>query len=123
MATRREWLIEQGLVKPGSRGRLPRIAQEALDAALKDGKVFDVPTVAPVIPKAVARIKQQAAAIEKRVEKHAYSIVWGWDKVVKTAIAFDSCAGCGKPIKYCTHDLPVLPKWLDSEASFIKPGV
>jgi hypothetical protein len=43
MATKREFLVEKGLAKPG-RGRFSREAKDALAQAEKDGVVFDDPT-------------------------------------------------------------------------------
>jgi hypothetical protein len=49
MATRREWLIGQGLAVPG-RGKFSKKAHEALDRARLDGVVFDDETPATVEP-------------------------------------------------------------------------
>lgn len=43
MATKREWLVSQGLAKPG-RGRFSKAAVDALAAAEASGTVFDEPT-------------------------------------------------------------------------------
>lgn len=45
MATKREWLAERGLAKPGARGKFSKEAHEALDAAVASGVVFDEPVV------------------------------------------------------------------------------
>jgi CheY-like chemotaxis protein len=49
MATRREWLIGQGLAVPG-RGKFRKEAHEALDRARLAGIVFDDETPATVEP-------------------------------------------------------------------------
>lgn len=112
MPTKREYLVDLGLAQ--SRGKYSNVAKEALEAATKNGIVFDEPIVGPVVSKAVAKIKQTAAMIEERTEYRTNTVMYGWDKVVEAFIAFDTCATCTKHIKYCSHDLPHLPKWLES---------
>jgi|SRR5215217_204068 len=123
MPTKREYLIELGLCKEGSRGRFSGVAQEALSKALSDGIVFDEPTLTPTVPKAVAKIKQQAAVVAKQEKKREQTRIWGLDALgrVKVPICFDTCAGCNKPIAYCTHDEPKLPNWIKSKVYWKRP--
>lgn len=123
----RDWLIQQGLAKP-ARGRLPREAKLALIKAVADGMKFDdIKDDAIIkIPKP-ARTKQHAAPIEIRSKVRNNTAIWGIDKASKDGqqdiiISFDSCASCSRPIQYCTHDIPLLPSWLNSDTYMERPG-
>lgn len=70
MATRREYLIDLNLAKPG-RGRFSREAVEALTKAEAEGVVFDEPVVTP--RKAVATASVSDASDHGRPRKGASS--------------------------------------------------
>ena len=61
MPTKRDWLVERGLAKPG-RGKFSNAAKEALVKAKAEGVVFDddaKPTARPAAPKPAAEPKAE----------------------------------------------------------------
>ena len=58
MVTKREWLVQKGLAKPG-RGKFSKAAHDALAQAVKDGVVFDEPA-APVKSDKAVTVKRSA---------------------------------------------------------------
>jgi ferredoxin len=127
----REWLVQQGLTKPGSRGRLSIAAKTALEKAKSEGMTFDLvglPKADKIAKKHKPKTPRAALTIDMRSDKvRVESVAWGIDKSSKPGthdllIAFSHCAGCGKCISRCTHDAPLLPNWLGGgEALLIKP--
>jgi len=121
----RDYLVSLGLSKPKARGRLSFAAKEALQKALDDGMQFsdlvsNVQTITKVPTKQTAIVP--VVAIKTRENKVVYGIDRGQTSAQKDLIvAFDSCAGCGKAISYCKHELPILPKWINSNAYMERP--
>jgi hypothetical protein len=127
MQTKREFLVELGLAKPGARGRFSSAAKAALDKAIETGMTFAEVELATPVSKPV-KVKPQAKKIEGLVKQREQATVYGIDKAKKPGqkdlvIAFSSCDACCKPVQYCTHDVPKLPNWLSSEAYLVKPEV
>lgn len=141
---RREYAITLGLAKPG-RGKLSREAHAAINKAIAEGKVFSdaagsaTNTVANVRPVASdsgsgESACQPAPPVGKVVAQpipdlpvtHQQSTVWGIDDNGRSAlvIAFDSCAACGRAIKYCLHPVPILPNYMGGGPSLlVKPVI
>lgn len=129
----REWLIQQGLSKPGARGRLSAAAKAALEKAKAEGMTFD--SAAPVkadkvVKKQKTKTTRPALTFDFSSDKvRDESVAWGIDKpsapgAKSVLIAFSYCAGCGKCISRCTHDTPLLPDWLGGgEALLAKPDL
>lgn len=116
MLKKRDWLIKQGLVKPGARGRLSKQANDAVDKALREGMQFS-----DVALDSTEHITTAKPLPEQTVQ-HKQDAVWGIDRAGEPiVIAFCHCAACGKSIRYCTHTTPVLPKWIDSPTYMEKP--
>jgi hypothetical protein len=121
MPTKREYAVSLGLAKNG-RGKLSKAAHEAINKAIKDGMVFDdvsgtsvgqKPPTVPTPPKTES--KRVVAALPETKVYREQSTVYGIDSkpgFADLVIAFDDCAGCGKAVKYCSHETPLLPKWL-----------
>ena len=126
----RDWLIKQGLAKKG-RGRLSLAAKEALAKAMSEGMQFDDIRTAVAQPKeiVVARRKVQAEIVEtKPIRTRKESTIYVVDRASKVGqsdliIAFDICYGCNKPIGYCTHAIPKVPKWISSEEIYFEKPV
>lgn len=141
MVTRKEWLAERGLAKLG-RGKLSKEANAAIAEAVANGITFDdwdgngrvsrsnsnagnttrnkrsnkslaMGTGKSVLP-AEPKGKDIPFTLPTQTVKHHQSTVYGVDRVGRSeiVIAFQSCYGCNKAIKYCIHDVPQLPAWL-----------
>jgi hypothetical protein len=143
---KREWLVSKGLAKPG-RGKFSDKAKRALAKAEAEGMVFDDPKANKVAtvkrpkpePKVVVKVEPKPAPVKqvriatptvKRQLVRQQTMIFGVDEGTngahsKTVIAFDSCAGCGKPIQYCAHDEPKLPNWIkgNGKVYFERPAV
>jgi len=125
----RDWLITKGLTKPGSRGRLSRAAHAALQQAIAEGMQFDdykSPTIAgkPI----VARSKPLAEELTKAEPRREETKFWVIDRGVgqmqlDIVIGFSSCAACGKSVRYCTHDEPRPPKFVNADKIYFKRPV
>lgn len=112
LQTRREWAAERGLCKPGVRGRLPKAATEAIEAAIKSGVRFsDVAAVenkdggikvkALVAHKEVAEVPEYLRAVDHEV----YELVDG--KKIHRGMA-EVCRNCGSSLVICTCGQPVI---------------
>lgn len=135
MQTKRDYAISLGLARPGSRGRLSREANIAIEKALKEGKVFrDAGSIQSGgadgnTDDAVVSAAGDTAVTYKTIPEfeinHQQDKVWGVDRSGRTpiVIAFCSCNACGRAIKYCLHETPKLPSWIDSETYMEKPRV
>ncbi len=138
----REYLIEQGLSRKGSRGRISREAKEALVQAVENlGMVFDdlkIENGTPVFtkiekiidpanpPRRGRRPKNgvskrnrvvKADATANQPKRRVEMTMWGIDKGKKPGqndilIAFDTCANCSRGISYCGCSAPYLPGWI-----------
>jgi len=70
MATRREFAISKGLAQPG-KGRMSRAAHEAIEAAERDGMVFDDPKPVTKADKIAARPAPAKPVVQKPVQENA----------------------------------------------------
>lgn len=68
------------------------------------------------------RASAPSPLIKRREETILYYLDKG--KFSTTLIAFDSCGGCGRSIRFCQHDTPLVPKYLGGKAGLlIKPSM
>lgn len=105
---KRDWLIERGLASPG-RGRFSYEAQEAIEAAERDGVVFDDrPTVHNwTVKKAPVKTKYRSVGILIGYTEK------GW------RVEFTNCSKCGEHADFCGCDqlgLPYIVKTLDESS-------
>lgn len=112
----RDWLVKQGLAKRG-KGRMSRVAKEALEKAISEGMVFS--DYSRSDNASITKVRVQAAPLQKLEKQREESVIWAWDQK-KYWIAFDMCFGCNRAISYCTHETPKLPAWVDSEVYWTK---
>lgn len=126
----REWLVQKGLAK-ATRGRLSQEAHQALAAAIAEGINFDdyrQPTKLAGKP-IVARAKPVAPVITKDEPRRKENQFWVIEKSNSPmhsdlVIAFSSCAACGRAVRYCIHDEPQPPKYINTDKIyFTKPVV
>ena len=107
MATKREWLISQGLAKPG-RGRLSKVAHDALEKAISEGVEFDEFAAEPeYVPAPIIPWKKTRSA--KKIVGYTRE---GWN------VGFDTCHSCSLHINYCSCKqigLPTIVATVDSE--------
>lgn len=128
----RDWLIQQGLSKPGARGRLSKDAVAALNKAIAAGTKFtDWPKNGEringnsdvMLPRSNSNNddKDHAVKIKSRSATHEYSTVYGIDTRLRrpVVIAFQWCAKCLVQVRYCSHDIPQLPEYMGGGNAFI----
>lgn len=143
MVTARNWLADKNLAKRDGRGRFSTPAKEALTEAIKtgiqfddwnaDGRVMPPPTGGKRgrKPKLVKRVQEDGTVALVAKPKTSQKLApepktkdqlregftfWGVDR--GTLIAFRTCFACNCSTSMCTHEIPILPSWLDS-----KPGL
>lgn len=145
----RDYAISLGLAQP-TRGRMSREAWAAIDAAIAEGKRFsdyNGTKVSKTVPKAsnnsvdVSMPNRRVCAVTGEleplpkvypplpvyVERRKQTVAYGIDRGTKPGhsakiIAIDMCDACEKPIRFCTHDMPQLPKHMGGgDAMLVKP--
>lgn len=119
----RDWLIRQGLAKPG-KGRMSKDAKKALEKAMSEGVVFSDykkadHDVDPTNSSNLVKVRVQAAPLQKLEKQRDEKVIWAHDQG-KYWIAFDLCSGCNRAISFCTHEVPKLPHWVNSKAYWSK---
>lgn len=148
--TKREWLTGLGLAIAGARGKFSRDAVAALKAEEDRCKKEDIPLpwIEPVRPESKGKrgrkkqTKSGLTAYEKAhgVEEDSFfpstltraEIVsapirrketTAWVNDDGTLIAIQYCGGCGKTISRCSHDVPIVPKWLGGGVAMLSKPV
>lgn len=106
----RDWLVKQGLAKPG-KGRMSAVAKTALEKAMSEGVVFS--DYSRTAESSLVKVRIQAPPMQKLEKQRDEKLIWAFDND-KVWIAFDMCFGCGRAIPYCTHEIPKLPKFVNS---------
>jgi hypothetical protein len=115
----RDWLVKQGLAQKG-RGRMSKLAKEALETAMAAGTIFsDYSKSDTDGSSGLVKVRVQAAPLQKLEKQREEKVIWAHDQS-KYWIAFDTCNGCGRPITFCTHEIPKLPHWVNSEVYWEK---
>lgn len=111
MGTKREYAISLGLAQPG-RGKLSKLAHEAIDKAIQQGMVFGDSST-PVV---------ERQEIKSSPVTHKYNTVWGVCTRGRSnlPIAFQYCAKCFRQVTYCLHDIPQLPHWVGGGDAFLE---
>lgn len=116
----RDWLAKQGLTKKGARGRLSATAKVALEKAISEGMHFtDYQKDETSTSSNLVKVRVQAAPLQNVEKQRDEKVIWAYDKA-KYWIAFDTCSGCNRAISYCSHEVPKLPHWVDSEVYWEK---
>lgn len=125
----RDWLVQKGLAK-ATRGRLSQEAHQALANAIAQGIRFDdyqQPVKLAGKP-IVARSKSVAPEVTKAEPTRKETQFWVIERSTSPmhsdlVIAFSSCAACGRSVKYCTHNTPKPPKFINTDKIYFEKPV